>query len=1375
MFMRSWIRNLFARQTRGPIRKSPHRRCPAVEVLEERCAPAALARALDGGNLAALDQANSIGRASLTHLGPNDLTRSSAQAVPGVVPVEVMGPEGKLVPLFTPGPTGYTPQQLQTAYGLNQVNFAGIKGDGAGQTIALVDAYDNPSFVNSTDPNFNTSALHIFDQTFGLPDPPSFTKVNQNGQAAPLAQPSAINGWSTEIALDIEWSHAMAPAASIILVEANSQGGDLFTAAATAGKLATVVSMSWGGSEFSEESNLDSPYEVPGVTYLAGTGDHGAPGSYPAYSPHVVAVGGTSLSNLDANGDYPGTGTNGEVGWSQGSNDFDPTLASGGGISQYETEPSYQTAVQSTGQRTIPDISAMADASTTGVAYYDPYDYGTVNPWLQAGGTSLASPLMAGMIAQADQGRVLSGGQSFSSDQVLAALYSLESSKPSDFHDIIYGYNGFNAGPGYDLVTGLGTPNGSQLVPDLAHFGLSSGPTLTSVVVTPSLPSVDQGFTQQFTALGTFASGVSQNITSSVLWASATPTVATIDTAGLATTHAAGTSVITASLDGVTSPGVTLTSLPLVSIGVTPSNPSVDEGFTQQFTATGTFAGGSTHDLTSLVVWGSATSSVATIDASGLATTHAAGTSAITASLDGVTSPGVTLTSLPLVALAIAPNNPHVPVLLSVPFTVTGTYSDGSTHAIPSTSVVWASTKPTVAKINSGGLATAIALGTSVITASLYGVTSNSAAFTAVAPTFVVNTTADDLTYTVGKTNLREAILAANAYPGHSVTFDPTVFAAPRTITLSLGQLELSDTTGTETIQGPNKGVTVNGNNASRVFQVDAHVTASLSGLTVSGGGAFNGGGLYDLGNLTLTNCTVSGNSASNRGGGLYTPSSASGTTTLINCTVSNNSARGSGGGLGMRSQDMAVNLTNCTVSGNSSGFNGGGMQLFGTPTLTNCTVSGNTAAADGGGLSVDGSATLTNCTISSNSASVGGGVYSSFGSLAMRDCTVSGNSASVGGGVANDFGSLAMRNCTVSGNSAFYGGGVANSLGSLAMRNCTVSGNSASFAGAGVYTSGGGTTTLTDCTVSGNSGFAGAVCQTYGTTVLTGCTVSDNSAVRGGGILNESGMTKLTGCTVSGNFAVDNGGLENDFGTATLTNCTISGNSATQNGGGLENYFGTITLTNCTVSGNSAAIGGGIANEGALIVTSSNIVKNQATSAGGGISTTGGSATITNSVISANQVNATGAARGGGIDCENSVLSLNRCIVSANQAIGGAGATGSAGGDASGGGLYLLNSSATISYTAFLGNSAQGGAGGSEANGGSGYGGGIYVASGASASLTDCAIGLNVAMGGHGKYGGSDGEGIGGGVFTLGTFTFDAATFILLNFASTAGNNIGP
>ena len=118
-------------------------------------------------------------------------------AVPGVVVQMVPGPSGA-VPFASTGPVGYTPQQLQAAYGLNQISFAGIKGDGSGQTIAIVDAYDNPSFVDSTDPSFNTSALHVFDQAYGLPDPPSFRKVNQNGDGGSLPQPAGVSGWGVD-------------------------------------------------------------------------------------------------------------------------------------------------------------------------------------------------------------------------------------------------------------------------------------------------------------------------------------------------------------------------------------------------------------------------------------------------------------------------------------------------------------------------------------------------------------------------------------------------------------------------------------------------------------------------------------------------------------------------------------------------------------------------------------------------------------------------------------------------------------------------------------------------------------------------------------------------------------------------------------------------------------------------------------------------------------------------------------------------------------------------------------------------------------------------------------------------------------------------
>ena len=137
-------------------------------------------------------------------------------------------------------------------------------------------------------------------------------------------------------------------------------------------------------------------------------------------------------------------------------------------------------------------------------------------------------------------------------------------------------------------------------------------------------------------------------------------------------------------------------------------------------------------------------------------------------------------------------------------------------------------------------------------------------------PSSVVNTTADEFGFSNGTTSLREAIAGANAVPGQTITFDPTVFASAQTITLTLGQLELSDTSGTETITGPAAGVTVNAGGTSRVFQVDTGVTASISGLTITGGSAGNGGGLYnDGGDVTLTDCTISGNSASGNGGGV--------------------------------------------------------------------------------------------------------------------------------------------------------------------------------------------------------------------------------------------------------------------------------------------------------------------------------------------------------------------------------------------------------------------------------------------------------------------------------------------------------------------------
>jgi parallel beta-helix repeat protein len=494
------------------------------------------------------------------------------------------------------------------------------------------------------------------------------------------------------------------------------------------------------------------------------------------------------------------------------------------------------------------------------------------------------------------------------------------------------------------------------------------------------------------------------------------------------------------------------------------------------------------------------------------------------------------LTNYAALSIEVSPGNPSLAVSVAGQFTAAGTFTDGSTQDMTS-AVAWSSATPSVASIGGTGVATGVAPGTSAITASWQGIASPDETLTVIARSFVVNTTEDAFGFYRGTTSLREAIAGANAASGQAITFDSTVFNTAMTITLSGTQLELSNTTGTETITGPAAGVTVSGNHSSRVFQVDGGVTVSLSGMTITGGSASNGGGLADDGGTaTLTNCTVSGNIAAGNGGGLY---NNSGTMALINCTVSGNIAGGNGGGLYNNSGTTA--LTNCTVGGNSASNGGGaftggvyyyyGGTYYGTTALTNCTVSGNSASDGGGGLftSSCGTTTLANTTVSANSAYFGGGLFTVgyYSTTTLTNCTVSGNSAagSGGGGLVLNSGTATLTNCTVSGNSAGNdGGGLYNRGGTATLTNCTVSGNSAGF-GAGL-----------DCFVS--------------TTTLTNCTVSGNSASIGGG------------------------GLVNNSGTATLTNCTVSGNSAGNNGGGLYEFdgsFSTLNIGNTIVAGNTA------------------------------------------------------------------------------------------------------------------------------------------------------------------------------------------------------------
>jgi subtilase family serine protease len=315
----------------------------------------------------------------------------------------------------------YTPAQIRAAYG--------ITGDGAGQTIAIVDAYDDPNIV---------ADLKAFDAKYGLSDP-ILSVVYQGG-----SKPVADSGWALEISLDVEWAHAVAPMANILLVEAQTNSfNDLLAAVDLAvGQGASVVSMSWGSAEFSGETSYDSHFAVPGVTFVASSGDKGAVVEWPAISPNVLSVGGTTLTL--SGGTYGS-----ESAWS----------GSGGGVSRYELKPTYQSQVtQSKTMRTNPDVAYNADPNT-GFAVYDSYGYGG---WLTVGGTSAGAPQWAALVAIADQARL----QNLGSVDTLTSLYTMPS---GNFHDITSGTAGKNrAGPGYDLATGLGSPFAGRVISALA-------------------------------------------------------------------------------------------------------------------------------------------------------------------------------------------------------------------------------------------------------------------------------------------------------------------------------------------------------------------------------------------------------------------------------------------------------------------------------------------------------------------------------------------------------------------------------------------------------------------------------------------------------------------------------------------------------------------------------------------------------------------------------------------------------------------------------------------------------------------------------------------------------------------------------------------
>ncbi|HVM72742.1 MAG TPA: S53 family peptidase [Anaerolineales bacterium] len=325
-------------------------------------------------------------------------------------------------PNASSSPVGLTPAVMKSAYGFSTSNTAG-----AGKTIAIVDAYDDPTAA---------SDLAFFSNQFGLPACTTangcFTKVNQTGGTR---YPNANAGWALEISLDIEWAHAIAPGAKILLVEASSSSfTNLLAAEDYAAAHANYVSNSWGGSETSNEKTYDSHFVHSGVVFFVSAGDSGLPAEYPSASPNVISVGGTLLT-FNQDGSLAS-----ETGWTDG----------GGGCSAYETANSAQSSfsgyaqVKCAGKRATPDVSLDA-APNSGAAVYDSTKYNGQSGWWQVGGTSLSSPMWAARAA--DSGALTNASYIYGSN--------------ISFRDITSGNNGAACLTGFDLCSGRGSWTGS--------------------------------------------------------------------------------------------------------------------------------------------------------------------------------------------------------------------------------------------------------------------------------------------------------------------------------------------------------------------------------------------------------------------------------------------------------------------------------------------------------------------------------------------------------------------------------------------------------------------------------------------------------------------------------------------------------------------------------------------------------------------------------------------------------------------------------------------------------------------------------------------------------------------------------------------------
>jgi subtilase family serine protease len=387
----------------------------------------------------------------------------------------------------------YSPGQIQQAYGYSGLLGSGV--DGTGKTIVIVDAFSNP---------FVAGDLAIQNSTFDLPTS-SFTTLQQPNAVPPFDPNNGnMDGWAEEITLDVLWAHAMAPGANIVLAEAASNNdSDILatTKYVVDHHIGDVISQSFGEAEqcmdptlLAEQHAVFAKAVSEGYTVFASSGDSGASqgdcstgatpllaASTPASDPNVTGVGGTTLA-ADINGNYIG-----ETAWTEqffGCNppDTDDINCSGGGFSTVYGRPSWQASQNKNTARGVPDVSYNAGVNGGVLTHCQICNIlAGVPPSQQAttffifGGTSAGSPQWAALTADADQ---MAGGDLGSINKTLYQI-GQSSHGGTALHDVTTGNNtvadlggaGFDAGPGWDPVTGLGTPNAANLLPDLAKKG----------------------------------------------------------------------------------------------------------------------------------------------------------------------------------------------------------------------------------------------------------------------------------------------------------------------------------------------------------------------------------------------------------------------------------------------------------------------------------------------------------------------------------------------------------------------------------------------------------------------------------------------------------------------------------------------------------------------------------------------------------------------------------------------------------------------------------------------------------------------------------------------------------------------------------------